>query len=232
MINGLLTVAPSAPPSTAKGQAATPRTAARVPGRRGSSDHLPNTHLFEATDVQQYLERVAVFLIGVACTLLWAVVGVCWRWLRGSPPKLTPIVGVLADNGLYTASATQDPPDWMPSVAGQAPSRFVIPGRYVVGVEVTNVRRRALHLDQWALRAEPSGADIVVAAEQAVGPTPPCDIRPRGTATFLTSLQNARALASAGSVDSRPQRIRATVSSGDRVYKSKPVAPTVLSIGA
>jgi hypothetical protein len=172
-----------------------------------------------------------VLVILIICALLAAFWQIALRLLAGSRPKLTPIVGVLADDGLYTAPATKDPPDWMPSAAGQAPGRYVIPGRYVVGVEVTNRGRKPLHLSHWALGAEPSEAKVVVAADQLVGPTPPCDIGPRATERFLTSLQNARALAGARYVDSRPPCIRAMVTSGDRVYKSKPMAAVVLTIG-
>ncbi len=173
---------------------------------------------------------VAALVLGIvgivlaACSLTWNVASFL---ISGPRPKITPIVGVLADGSLNAGPATNDPTAAVASAAERAP------GQYVIGVEVTNRGRAPFHVTCWSLMAEPAEVAAVVVAAQPTDSTPPCDIAPGATETFVTELQEARALAAAvQTVDSRPQRIRAAITSGGRVYKSKPIHPASLLIGA
>jgi hypothetical protein len=173
---------------------------------------------------------VAALVLGIVGTVL-AVCSLTWNvalfFLSGSRAKITPIVGVLAEGGLYAEPATTDPTDAVLSAAKKAP------GQYVIGVEVANRGRMPLHITGWALRAEPSEVSAVVVAGQLTGSMPPCDIAPGVTETFVTELQEARDLTEGvQAIDPRPQRVRAAVTSGGRVYRSKPIHPAALMIGS
>jgi hypothetical protein len=55
----------------------------------------------------------------------------------------------------------------------------------------------------------------------------------RASAMFYTALNDAFALASAAkTIDGKPQRVVITVESGGRVYRTKPIAPVNVALGA
>jgi hypothetical protein len=171
---------------------------------------------------------VAAFVLGIIGTLL-AAASLTWNIVSylatGVRPRLTPVVGVLSRTGLLAAPATRDVSNALVSAAKQ--SR----GRFVVGVEVTNAGRAPMHVSYWALQADPSTVSAVPGEDQQLGARPPCDIVPGATETFVTELRSARVLAAGGKAAEQPQQVVVTVSSGGRMYKSKPIVAALLELG-
>jgi hypothetical protein len=101
-----------------------------------------------------------------------------------------------------------------------------------VGVKVVNTGRAPFHVARWAIRSDPTAVTFVPVDDPIGCPSVPCDIPPGAEEIFFTGLVHGRALTSAsGAIDSRPQHLVATVSSGGRTRASKPIAPTNLTIG-
>jgi hypothetical protein len=173
---------------------------------------------------------VAAFVLSIVGTVL-AAGSLGWQvlsfLLQGARPKLTPIVGMLAGDGVVVNDATRDVREEMGAVAkhlGQGPP--------IIGVKVVNAGRAPFHVAGWALRADPNGAKFAV-FDDAVGSTEvPCDISAGAEETFFMHLDSARALASGcEGIDGKPQQIVVTVSSGGRTYVSAPIEASNLSIG-
>jgi hypothetical protein len=168
---------------------------------------------------------LAVLGFGIAVSsLTWQVYTFL---MQGARPKLTPVVGYHYGGGLVANdNATRDVRDSLRSAAAQLP-----PGQLVVGVKVVNAGRAPFHVARWAIRSDPSGTTFVPTDNPTGCPPIPCDIPPGAEQIFFTELANGRALtAASGAIDSRPQRLVATVSSSGRTHVSKPVAPANLAI--
>jgi hypothetical protein len=175
---------------------------------------------------------VAAFVLAVigvltgAASLTWNVVSFLWQ---GARPKLTPIVGFVSVGGLVHADASRD----MRESLSSAFEQFQFPFPLVVGVKVINAGRASFHVAGWTLRSEPGAVSLsqfdVMPGSGVVG----CDIAPGASAMFYTKLNDAFALASAAkTIDGKPQRVVVTVESGGRVYRTKPIAPVNVELGA
>lgn len=159
---------------------------------------------------------LAVLGFGVAVSsLTWQVYTFL---MQGARPKLTPVIGYHYGAGLLTNDATRDVSASLRSAVSQFP-----PGQFVVGVNVVNAGRAPFHVAQWAIRVDPAGASYVSTDDPIGCPAVPHDIAPGAEATFFTGIVNIRALSAAsGAIDTRRQKVIATVTSGGRTYKSKP----------
>lgn len=177
---------------------------------------------------------VAAFVLGVVATVL-ATSSLAWQvvtFLRRRPrPKLTPVVGRLTPDGLITNDASSDVRDHLLDAAEQLDDSPLI-----IGVKVSNAGRAAFHVAGWAIRAEPGGTSLVPFQETGkpiAGAEVPHDIPPGESATFLTELQHAHRFAAAVEEGhDQPRRIALTVSSGPRTYRTKSIAPELLSLGS
>ncbi|WP_216638166.1 hypothetical protein, partial [Mycobacterium sp. 1423905.2] len=130
--------------------------------------------------------------------------------------------------GLVTNDAGSDTSEALLATAEDVP-----PGQFIVGVKVVNPARVPLHVAGWAVRADPGKTALVPVDEPIEGNEVPYDIPPGGTAIFLTKLQDAhRFAAGVQRAEGRPPHIVLTVWSGGRTYATKPLSPSLFSIGA
>lgn len=187
---------------------------------------------------------VAALVLAIIATVL-ALISLSWQLIsfvrQGPRPKLTPVVGVLTPEGLVTNDAGTDVREPLLEAAENLPA-----GPFIIGVKVVNAGREPLHIDGWAVRADPGGTSLVPIEKPIGGSEAPLDLAPASSAIFLTELQQARRFATAvtatttaTSVESaeiaevtavRPPRIVLTVHSGARTYVTKPVAPELFSL--
>ena len=131
---------------------------------------------------------------------------------------------MLTADGILTNDATRDVRDALRAAAEQFP-----PGPLIIGVKVVNAGRAPFHVADWELRAEPHGAKFKVVGDPIGSPAVPCDIPSGAQRTFFMHLDGARNLASG--CEEIAQRIVVTVSSGGRIFASKPVEPVLLTLG-
>jgi hypothetical protein len=167
---------------------------------------------------------VAALVLGIVGTVL-AAGSLCWNIiafvLQGERPKLTAVVGVHSDEGLWVVPATYANSHSAQRIAEE------FTGPLVIGVRVTNSGRPPFHVAGWAIQSNTGDAKFVPEAGRD-GPVPspgvPHDIPPGGEATFLTELKYASILfdvVAAGQCQAR--RVRISVSSGGRDRFSDPI---------
>ncbi len=174
---------------------------------------------------------VAGFVLGVIATIL-AVASLGWQvttFVRQGPrPKLTPVVGLLTPDGLVTNDASSDVREVLTAAEAN-----LSPGPFIIGVKVVNAGRAPFYVDGWAVRADPGGTSLVPVEKPIGGNEVPHEIPVGGSAIFITELQHARRFADvAERAEGQPPRIVLSVSSGARIYVTKPVASELFSLGA
>lgn len=168
---------------------------------------------------------IAAFVLGVIGVVLSAF-ALSWQALSyrcsGRKPHLVAIIALQQESNLVVVPASADAVELVQAAGGGG-------DRVLVGVEVSNRGRSALHISGWLWRSDPAG--ISVNPPESLGQTTPYDIPPGATATFLCApdiLRDlARELADRGI---SPSNIYPYVISGGRMFTAKQFSTSVAAL--